>query len=360
MTPRAPRATMKDVAERAGVSTSAVSFAYNNPGRLARSTVEQIHKAAEELGYVRDPAARMLRTRTTRNMGLLLPQPIDDIFANPYYAELIAGIGQVCTREGMFLLLIPPLKGSLAESVPVSVVDGFLVVGIERDRSEIRAIQRQQMPFVVIDGDPLAEVPAVGLDEVEATGEVTRHLLDLGHRDIQVLAFESGQDAGPSGWHGTLLRRYEGVREAIEDRGLTSNVRLRVTELPCTREAGSHWVRRIWDSGDRPSAFLCFSDVIALGALDALNEHGVDVPGEVSVTGFDDIPEARWARPSLTTVRQSIRTKGRLAADRLVDAIAANRTPDESFTLPEHQTIHGSLVVRDSSGPAQSHRHVGD
>lgn len=346
---------MKDVAQAAGVSTSAVSFAFNNPDRLSAETVERIHQVATQLGYVRDPTARMLRTGTTSNLGLLLPQPIDEIFANAYYAELIAGIGQTCTREGLFLLLIPPLKGSLAKSVPVSAVDGFLVVGIEEDRGEIQAIQRQRMPFVVIDGEPLDGVAGVGLDEAEAAGEVTRHLLDLGHRDLYLLVFESGQDEGQTQWHGTLRTRFDGVRHAIAQAGLSGQVRVRVKELPCTREAASKAVRGVWADEDHPSAFLCFSDTLALGALDALNDLGVEVPDQVSVTGFDDVPEARWARPGLTTVHQSIRTKGRLAADRLVDVIAASRAPDEKHSLPEHQLVHGSLVVRDSSGPAPAH-----
>lgn len=351
MSPRAARATMKDVAKRAGVSTSAVSFAYNNPDHLAADTVARIHAAAEELGYVRDPAARMLRTRRTRNLGLLLPQPLEGIFSNPYYSELVAGVGQTCTREGLFLLLIPPLRGSLAKAVPVSAVDGFLVVGIEQDRGEIQAIKRQHMPFVVIDGEPTDGIASVGLDEEQAMAEVTRHVLDLGHRDLYLLVFDSDQDGGPVQWHGTLRRRYDGVLRTIREAGLEDSVRVRVKELPVTREAGSKAVQAIWEQEDHPSVFLCFADVLALGALDALETLGVSVPREVSVTGFDDLPEARWARPALTTVHQSIRTKGRLAADRLVEAIAASHAVSQSHVQPEHQLVHGSLIVRDSSGP---------
>ncbi|MDC4233270.1 LacI family transcriptional regulator [Actinomyces sp. B33] len=344
------RATMKDVARRAGVSVSAVSFAYNNPARLSDETVKVIQEAAEELGYVRDPAARTLRTGTTHNLGLLLPQSIGAVFSNPYYSELVSGIGQTCTREGLFLLLIPPLKGSMAKAVPVSTVDGFLVVGLESDRSEIKAIRRQHTPFIVIDGDPQPGIPTVGLDEERAMGEVVEHLLALGHRRLLLLAFESGHDRGVDAWHGSLRRRYQGVIAAIEARGLIDNVRLEIAEIPLTKSAAHREIVRRWTSrGPHPTAVVCFSDILALGAIGAFTSMGIAIPDQVSVTGFDDIPESEWARPALTTVRQSIRSKGRIAADRLVEAILAQRG-ESSFEESEHHEVPGVLIVRDSTG----------
>ncbi len=344
MSPR--RVTIADVAARANVSKTAVSFAFNNPERLSEGTLQQILAVADELGYIRDPAARMLRTGRTNSLGVLLPQQIDATLENPYYAQFFRGIGQTCHQEGLSMLLVPPLRDSMLKAIPYAAVDGFVVCGLEADRGEVQALRQRGIPFVLVDSDETDGVSCIDVDEENGMREVAEYILGQGHRRILVLAFESGTTGGSTGWHGPLSRRKRGVDQALEKYGLAADdPRVEVREIPCTRAAGAAALRDVWRNGDHPTAVITFSDIIAFGVLDAARELGIDVPGELSVTGFDDLPESEWAHPGLTTARQPIEAKGRLASEYLVDAIAGQDTE------PRRRRLHTTLVIRDSVAP---------
>ncbi len=341
------RATMQDVADRANVSKSAVSLAFNDARKLSEATVQNIMKAAEELGFTQDPAARMLRTRRTDSLGLLLPQQIDKILENPYYAQFLQGIGQTCQREGFTLLLAPPLRGSMLKTIPFAAVDGFIVSGLESDRGEVTALRQRGIPFVLVDSEVGDDAPSIEIDDAEGVRQVIEHLLGLGHRRIAIVAIETGIDGGYRHWHGPVLRRMQGVIEGLAAAGLTPESEgIAVREVACTREGGAEAFRELWAGAERPTAIVAFSDIIALGVLDAAREAGIDVPRELSVSGFDDLTEASWTTPSLTTVRQPIATKGRLAAEYLVEAIAGGEHGG-----PHQQRLDTTLLVRESTGP---------
>lgn len=343
------RVTMQDVAERANVSKTAVSLAFNDSSRLSEATLKHILAVAEELGYAQDPAARMLRTRRTNSLGLLLPQQLDKVLENPYYSQFLQGIGQTCQREGFTLLLAPPLRGSMLKTIPYAAVDGFIVSGLEYDRGEVSALRQRGIPFVLVDSELHDGVSSVEIDDSEGMEQLVRHLLELGHRRIAILAIETGIDGGHTHWRGPMLRRMTGVRAALAAHGLdVESPGIQVHEIPCTRPAGARAFDELWGRDDRPTAIVAFSDIIALGVLDAARDAGVDVPGEVSVSGFDDLAEAAWSRPGLTTVRQPIESKGRLAAEFLVESISA---ADSSRI--HQQRLHTTLLVRESTGPAR-------
>jgi DNA-binding LacI/PurR family transcriptional regulator len=339
------RATINDVALRAQVSRTAVSFALNNPSRLSEGTLRRILAAADELGFVRDPAARMLRTRKTNSIGVLLPQQVDAVLEDPYYTHFFRGIGHVCHREGLSLLLVPPLKDSMLKAIPYAAADGFVVCGLETDRGEVQTLRGRGVPFILVDGDPDDEVPTSGLDDRRGMRDVTNYMLDLGHRRILILAFESGLPGGPDNWHGPLARRWAGVLQGLSDRGLhAGDVDLRVA--PNTRAGGADALRAAWSTGTRPTAVIAFSDIIAFGVLDAARQLRIEVPAELSVSGFDDVPEAARAIPALTTVHQPIETKGRLAAEYLIEAGASGGNAGYS------QQLRSTIVARASVAPA--------
>ncbi|PJJ65050.1 LacI family DNA-binding transcriptional regulator [Compostimonas suwonensis] len=341
------RVTMQDVANRANVSKTAVSLAFNDTSRLSENTLRHILDVAAELGYSQDPAARMLRTRRTNSLGLLLPQRLDVVLENPYYTQFLQGIGQTCHREGYTLLLAPPLRGSMLKSIPYAAVDGFIVSGLEYDRGEVSALRQRGIPFVLVDSEEHDDVPSVEIEDDDGMRSLVEHLLALGHRRITFLAFETGVEGGPEHWRGPVFRRMRGAMAALEQRGLSlESPGMRVVEVECTRPAGEAAFTELWRSNERPTAVVCFSDILALGVLDAARELLVSVPGDVSVTGFDDLAEARNATPSLTTVHQPIETKGRLAAEYLVEAISAG-----SSDRPHRQRLHTALLLRDSTGP---------
>lgn len=344
------RVTMQDVAEQAKVSKTAVSLAFNDNSRLSDATLKHILAVAADLGYSQDPAARMLRTRRTNSLGLLLPQQLDKVLENPYYSQFLQGIGQICQREGFTLLLAPPLRGSMLKTIPYAAVDGFIVSGLEYDRGEVSALRQRGIPFVLVDSEIHEGVPSVEIEDGDGIEQLVRHLLDLGHRSIAILAIETGIDGGYVNWRGPMLRRMQGTIAALAAYDLTPESRgILLREVQCTRAGGKKAFQEMWAQQERPTAIVAFSDIIALGVLDAARESGVSVPGEVSVSGFDDLAEASWSMPSLTTVRQPIESKGRLAAEFLVESISA-----ADSSRAHQQRLHTTLLVRDSTGRVPS------
>ncbi|AGZ40587.1 LacI family DNA-binding transcriptional regulator [Actinoplanes friuliensis] len=333
--------TSSDVAAAAGVSRSAVSFAFNNPQRISTATRERILAAADELGYTPNTLARMLQAGTTQSLGVLLPQRLARIMENPYYARFLMGVGQVCDQEGYTLLLTPPLQDSVLKAIPYAAVDGFIVCGLETDRGEVAELERRNIPFVLIDSDRYEGAPSVDVDDQGGAREVTRYLLELGHRRLAIVSMDPGPDRAVRGYRGPLARRMAGITEALSEYALTIDD-VRLAEVPVTRTDGYRATRALMTGPQPPTALLALSDVLAYGAVDALQELGIDVPGEVSVTGFDDLAESAWFRPRLTTVRQPIVTKGRTAADFLISAI---RGEDQH----PHQSLGTTLIVRDSA-----------
>lgn len=343
---RGRRVTSADVAEAAGVSRTAVSFAYNQPTKIAETTRERILEVADKLGYRPDTLARMLSSRTTAALGVLLPQSIPEVMENPYYAQFIVGIGQVCDRDGMTLLLVPPLRDSMLKAIPYAAVDGFIVCGLETDRGEVAELRRRGIPFVLVDSERLEDAPSVEVSDHDGAESMMRHLLDLGHRRITILAFEAGPDRPQRGYRGPLGRRLDGITAALADRDLTiDGTDIDIVETPANRAGGFLASREILTREHPPTAIFALSDIIATGALDAAHDLGLHIPGDVSIAGYDDQPEAAWVRPRLTTVRQAIESKGRIAADFLTADIRGE-------TRHPHQMLSTTLIVRESTGPA--------
>ncbi|GGQ50296.1 LacI family DNA-binding transcriptional regulator [Couchioplanes azureus] len=333
--------TSSDVAAAAGVSRSAVSFAFNNPQRISAATRQRILAVAEEIGYAPHTLARMLQAGATHSLGVLLPQRLARVLENPYYSRLLMGVGQVCDQEGYTMLLSPPLRDSVLEAIPYAAVDGFIVCGLETDRGEVAELVRRGIPFVLIDSDRYENAPSVDVDDHGGARDVARYLLGLGHRRIAVLSIGPAPDAAVRGYRGPVARRLDGIAEALAGAGLTM-ADVRLAEVPVTRADGYRATMTLMAGEDPPTAVLALSDVLAYGAVDALRELGIDVPGQVSVTGFDDLAESAWFRPRLTTVRQPIVSKGRTAADFLISAI---RGQDQH----PHQSLGTSLIVRESA-----------
>jgi DNA-binding LacI/PurR family transcriptional regulator len=338
--------TAKHVAEAAGVSRTAVSFAFNDPVRISADTRQRILEVAQELGYAPDPVARMLVHGQTRTLGLLLPQDIPQVMQNPYYSQFLIGLGQVCHREGMSLLLAPPLRSSMLQAIPYAAADGFVVCGLEVDRGEVAELRRRRVPFVLVDSDAPEGVPSVEVTDRQGMAGMVRHLLELGHRRLAILSFEGGPDREQFGYRGPLARRIAGIDDSLAEVGRSLQHRdVSFVEVACTKEDGYRATTQLMSRDPRPTAVIALSDILAIGAIDALHDLGISIPREVSVTGFDDQPEAAWVRPRLTTVRQPMQAKGRVAGDFLISAIRGeNQHP--------HQLLHTALIVRDSAGPA--------
>jgi DNA-binding LacI/PurR family transcriptional regulator len=336
------RVTIADVAEAAGVSKTAVSFAFNNPDRLAAATTARILEVADALGYRPDPVARMLTQRRTGTIGVVTPQALASMFSNPYFGMFSAGVAAVAEAAGYGLHFISPRHGSLSDAIARATVDGIVAIGLSADHPEIAEIRRTGLPTVTVDSDRFEGLPSVDVDDEGGARAAAEHVAGLGHREVLVIAVEPAEHA-PSGAEDTVARRLRGYRAGLATMGVAIPED-EIVVSPATYAGGAAAVESVWSAGRRPTAILAMSDAIAIGAIRALRERGHVVPADVSVVGFDDIELAEATDPPLTTVRQPIRGKGEDAA-RLLLAVLGGEA------VPTGLRLETRLVVRASTAP---------
>ena len=334
------RVTINDVAKHVGVSPTAVSFAFNNPSQLNPTTVEQILTAARELGYSPNPHARALLSRKVGVLGVLVPQALFAIYANPFFSTFFQGIGSLCDEERLGLLTVAPLGGSLSSAIARAPADGFIIVGLNETHTEVATLLKRQVPFVIVDGYATTAL-SVSVDDEGGAYAAAAHLLDHGQRDILILALKVTPSEFNSLDYSPGPRRLRGYRKAFIDRNAPWRPDWTV---PCISsiEDGEQAFRSAWASGLRPTAVLAMSDAIAIGAIRSAQRLGLGLPDDLSVIGYDDIPLAALVSPQLSTIRQPIFEKGRLAAEMLVATLEGN-TGLESARLPTE------LVLRETT-----------
>lgn len=337
------RVTIQDVAKTARVSTTTVSFAFNQPEQLSQATRARVLATAERLGYAPHPAARSLSMRRSGSVGLLTPQPLETVFANPFVAELIQGIGEVCREHNLTLLLVPPLNGSLDSAITRAAVDGFISLGLNAGDRTVETLGRLDLPWVLLDSDPPNGGTAVNVDDFGGAVLAANHVLGLGHRAIAIVGL--GPARGERARQGVGARRLAGYRQAIKAAGAPQPV---LDAAGVTFASGATAFRRLWQGNRKPSAVLAMSDMAAIGLMAAARDAGVRVPEDLSVVGFDDLPVAAWVHPGLTTVRQPIVEKGRQAARLLVASLAGQ---------PVHspKPLRTELIVRGSTARRERH-----
>ena len=351
---RAKRPRIADVAREAGVSKTAVSFAFNNPERLNAATAAKIREVAAELGYRPRVGSRTAAGSGTMTIGVLTPQALSVSFDNPFYAELFAGISAQTDQAGYGLLFVSPLHGSLVRAVGHTTVDGFVAVGLSEDHPEVEQIRRAGLPMVLVDGAALPEHASVESNDEVGARSAARHLLSLGHRNFVVIGMEPPTMPGlfeysAGATESVTSRRLTGYRQGLELGG----VRLgdeRVVAGSGSFDGGVATFHRIWEDGLRPTAILAMSDAMAIGVMWAARDVGLSVPGDLSIVGFDDLGMARHSNPPLTTVHQPIRQKGEESARLLLRMIA---NPDSE--RPEHKVLETRLIIRGSTALLPAH-----
>lgn len=333
------RTTINDIARIAGYSKTTVSFAFNDPSRIGKETREKILRIADELGYIPDPVARNLTIGRLGTIGLLLPEVISFAFYNPYHSQIVQGIGEICEQEGHSLTLIPPIRESLLEGVRGAVVDGLITLGLEPGTETVEIIRRRHLPFVSIDGHTGGGFPVVRIDDRSASRRIMQHLLELGHRHLAIVAF--GPEAHMTADSNVKNERLVGYRDAIREFDpsiLETTVFLR---SPPSMDKGAEVANMILADHPEITAVVAMSDIIALGIIQTLQEAGKRIPEDISIVGFDDIPQSVLIRPRLTTVSQPGYLKGKVAAQILFRLIQGEETSIEKildFTLAIRET----------------------
>ncbi|MGI8881930.1 MAG: LacI family DNA-binding transcriptional regulator [Jatrophihabitans sp.] len=343
------RPTLAAVADLVGVSRTTVSNAYNRPDQLSVELRERILAAAVELGYMGpDPMARSLRTRTASALGLVFADKLAAAFGDPAAVEFLQGVGKACEDSGRSLLLVPAgAPGTKTETVERAAVDGFVAYSMPRDDPHITSVVGRGQPVVVVDSPREATgLDFVGIDDRAAFHAVAAHLIALGHRQIGLIAARCGVSAEcgsvsleelMTDVSSVARERALGLRDALVA-GVQVGAWVCAAHSPAN---GLEGARTLLADDPAPTALLCMSDALALGALQAARERGLSVPADLSVTGFDDVPTA--AAANLTTVHQPTREKGSRAVA-LLDEPATDGA--RVVILPTE------LVVRGSSGPA--------
>ncbi len=334
-----------------------ISNAYNRPERVSEALRARIFETAERLGYAGpDPVARSLRRQKTNLAGVLYSNPLSYAFDDPAQVLFLKGVAATTEEAGMGLLLVPGSVGSSAEeraSAAVDVaVDGFIVYSMADDDPLVEAALRRRLPTVIADQPLREDVSFVGIDDESAAREVARHLLDLGHERFGVVSFAiSAGDhlshgfAGPHRQASATFRvtgaRLAGYAAALEGAGLSWE-EVPIYECPGSSKAlGREAADVLLSLEPRPTAILALSDQLALGTVEVAEERGLSVPEELSVAGFDDVPEAAGATPPLTTLYQDHVEKGTLAGHLLVAQFGGEEMEDAEL-LPARLVVRGS------------------
>jgi DNA-binding LacI/PurR family transcriptional regulator len=343
---RSGRTRIADVARGAGVSKTTVSFTFNSPGRVKPETALRIREVASALGYEPHPVARMLAQRRTRTIGLLTPQDLATMFANPFFGTFSEGVARLAEAEGFALHFISPLQGSLARAVGRATVDGVVAIGLSGDHPEIEQIRHAGLLTVVVDATPFGGQGVVDIDDEGAASVAAAHLVALGHRRFLVMGVEPPHPITRLDPDGVMGRRLRGYRAALREAGIELP-ETSVLVAPASMDGGTAAFHRAWKDGHRPTAVLAMSDSIAIGVIRAARQLGIEVPAQLSVVGFDDIDIAALIDPPLTTIHQPIREKGEQAARLLLCGLA-----DRPEAAMERRRLDTWLVIRASSARA--------
>jgi LacI family transcriptional regulator len=329
-------ATIKDVAAVAGVSFTTVSHVVNNSRPVSADVRAKVEHAIRQLNYVPSAVARSLKARSTATIGLVVPNS-----TNPYFAELARGIEDGCARNGYCLFFCnsdddPAKQRSYLRVLQEKRVDGLIVASAGDDAVLAQTLADSREPLVIVDRN----IEGVNADLVQIDHEkgaylATRHLLQLGH--VRIACLTGRVETAVS------AMRVHGFIRAMAERGIEI-VPGAIVESDFS-SVGGHWAASQVFDGMRPTAIFACNDMMGIGALRAAAERGIVVPRDCSIIGFDDIELGRFVYPALSTVGQSVRALGDMAAQTLVERIsgAAAGAP------VRRRVIAPRLVLREST-----------
>ena len=334
--------SLKDIAQRAGVSVATVSNVVNGYRPVGAATRQRVQQAIDELGYSPNLSARHLRSGRTGIIALAIPE-----LNNPYFAELADAAIREAGDHG-YTVLLDYTDGDREKELLVSqgfraqVIDGLILSPVQLDRVDVLN-RRSDTPMVLV-GESVYDVPYdhIAIDNVAASVAAMRNLLDLGRRRIAFVGAQAEMNRQPA--HLRLL----GYREALLSAGLRYESKLVVTTDYFGRADGAAGLRQLMRARRPPEAIFAYNDLIAIGILRAAIELGVRVPEDVAVVGFDDIEEGRYSNPTLTTISPDKSRIGSQAVNCLIGRLNGTR-----HARPEEVQVPFKLIARESTlGPA--------
>ncbi|MER5256207.1 MULTISPECIES: LacI family DNA-binding transcriptional regulator [unclassified Streptomyces] len=338
------RPTLEEVAARAGVGRGTVSRVINGSPRVSEATRTAVEAAVAELGYVPNTAARALAANRTDAIALVVPEPETRFFAEPYFSDVLRGVGAELGETEMQLLLIfagnDRRRQRLAQYLAAHRVDGVLLVSVHADDPLPDLLTQLEIP-AVISGRRSADeaLPSVDSDNFAGAHSAVEHLLARGRTSIATIT-------GRLDVYGAQ-RRLDGYRAALSDAGRPVDERL-IAPGDFTEEGGRRAMAELLEACPNVDAVFAGSDVMAAGARQVLREAGRRIPDDVALVGFDDSAIARHMDPPLTSVRQPIEEMGRAMIDLLLAEIADDR-PASARRLEHRQLVLPTELVERAS-----------
>lgn len=327
--------TIIDVAKEAGVSFATVSRVLNDGVNVKPEKRERVLRAIKRLGYTTNLQARSLRAGRSRLIGLVVRD-----LGTGYIGEIIRGVDSELMASKYDLMLYTTHRSQTKESAYVTALtrgmtDGLLLVLPRHPETYLKTLRQRKFPHVLIDHQGIDERgPAVGATNRAGAYDATRYLLALGHRRI---GFITG-----SMELGCARERLDGYRAALADHGVPAAEEL-IREGDFAQPCAFAAANELMGLPDAPSAIFASNDVMAFGAMEAARERGKKIPRDISIIGFDNIPQAAQVHPPLTTVEQPLEAMGRRAAQMLLEIIQDSKRTTEKIELPT------KLVVREST-----------
>lgn len=340
------RVTSQDVARYAGVSRTTVSMVLNNVqgANISEETRLRVQKAAEKLGYVPDAAAQALVSRRAQTIGLLLTRSPHHIASDVFLNQMLNGLIETIQPLGLRLMLniVEPehQRKAYKELVHAKRIDGLILSGPRVDDRALQALAEDRFPIVLMGQLPGSQVCSVDVDNRSAAFKAVNHLVELGHTQIACIT-----NAPLS--YTAAAERLAGYREALEQAGIRYDENL-VRHGDFSPESGFMQMNDLLAAsqpGNPPpfTAVFVASDILALGVKAALREYGLQVPHDISMVGFDDVPLARFMDPPLSTIHLPATELARTACEMLIELIGGEQ-PE-----PDHLLLNTDLVIRESS-----------
>ncbi len=329
--------TLHDVAELAAVSTATVSRYLTNAELVREERRERIRTAIDELGYIPHGAAQALASQRSRTIGVIVPT-----LDNAIFAKGIQAFQERLQNAGYTLFIAssdysPDEERTQAERLILRGVDGMMLIGQDHHPRLYERLATTNMPFVntwSFDSD--SRYPCVGFDNFDAAARQIKYLIDIGHKKFGIIS-------GITRDNDRARDRLAGILQILNDHGFEAPPEM-VYECPYDVSASRQAMKRLMAAKNRPTAVVCGNDVLAYGAMLECQANGIDVPGAVSVAGFDDLALSKHIQPPLTTMHVPSEEMGRAAADYLLARLNGE-------TVPEHTELEVNLIVRSSTAP---------
>lgn len=334
------RYTIKDIAEQSGVSLSTVSLVLNDNPRISQATRDRVLQTIERLGYQPNRMARALAWRHTRTLGVVVPQ-LRHAFADVYFGEIVSGICDRAAKLG-YKIMLEVARNDFIENreymqlYEQKFVDGLLFVGANARHRFVADFVGGERPFLMVNNySKEFDLNYVVSNYRYGAWQAGMHLIRLGHRRV-------GFIAGGMGEIQTSQDIFESFKEVLDEHQIEFSPKM-IADGLLTEEGGMKAAEELLRNDSQITGIFALNDKMALGAIKKLNELGLRVPQDIAVIGFDDIPQASYSIPSLTTVHQPLYEIGKLACEKLVELIHGNVSRVQ-------EVIPIYLVVRDSCG----------